>query len=396
MKEANNSFVFVSELQDAASKVISQVTGAEAGIVTAGAFSAMVAASAACMMRETDLIKTANAHGLTNFPQESAAWLDLVQLLPRFELNAKMPACEFYSQRQPTTQAHLIKDEFIIQRAHHNWFDNAFTVPGGKLVWVGEPTDWSDADEYWHSSQPINIRDLEDKITDRTAAVAFIQSRSERESIQLKETIEVAHKHNIPVIVDACEVLPPRQNLRTAIEAGADLVCFSGGKSIQGPSNTGILAGRSNLVKLANVQGFPYHGVCRGYKVGKEQIVGLIKALQIYVTQDEKTELEAWDKKVQYLINELQSNPNIIEVKRAVGLHSQGLPNIPVAQIRIDEKRLGMTTRRVWEKLKEGQPRIVLRITSALAKPQTLTFNPFCLEEGDEEVVVKAIKRLLS
>jgi len=396
MREANSNFVFISELEDAASKVISEVTGAEAGIVTSGAFSAMVAASAACMMRDTDLGKAVEAHGLTNFPQESSQWIDLIQLLPKFELNAKMPACEFYSQRQPITHSHLIKDEFIIQRTHRNWYDNAFAIPGGRLVWVGESTDWSDADEYWHPRQPISIRDLEDKITDRTAAIAFIQNRAERGSIQLEETVDIAHKHNLPVIVDACEMLPPRQNLRTAIDAGADLVCFSGGKGIRGPNNTGILAGRSNLVKLAHVQGFPYHGVCRGYKVGKEQIVGLLKALQIYVTQDEKAELEAWDKKVQYVIDELHSNPNILEMKRIVGLHSRGLPNIPMTEIRIDEERLGMTTRSVWKKLKEGQPRIVLRITSDNSKPQVLIFNPFCLEDGEEKLIVNAIKKLLT
>ena len=388
MKEANKRYVFMSELQAAASNVISEATGAESGIVTAGCFSAMVAASAASMMRDTGLLKIVEAHGLANLPQESFEWIDTIQLLPRFEENK--PDAEFYSQRAPMLQ-NRIKDEFIIQRTHRNHYDNAFTVAGGRLVWVGALTDWIDEDEYWHSRQPVSIRDLGTKITDKTAAIVFVQYHAERGGIQLEDTIQIAHKHSVPVIVDACNMLPPRRNLRTAIDAGADLVCFSGGKAIRGPNDTGILAGRSELVRLAHAFGPPYHGLCRGYKVGKEQIVGLIKALQIYVKQDDKTELDAWNRKVKYVADALKANPNVIEAKQITSQH----PLIPMAQIVIDENRLGMTTRDVWTKLRKGDPPVVLRIQSDFAKPGSLIFNPFCLENGEEELVVSAIKRVL-
>ena len=259
MAEAARACVEMPDLQAAASRAISAATGAEAGIVTSGAEAALLLGAAACM-----------------------AGLD--------------PAA---MDRLPERAA---RDEFLVSRSQRNMYDRALRVAGGKLVEVGIPDRFSGA-----GVRDAAAAEFAAAITPRTAGVLWVaQPWAEP---PLADLAAVAHAHDLPVLVDAAAQLPPQGNLSAFLDAGADLVCFSGGKAIGGPQASGILAGRRGLVASALLQMLdldlpaaqfrlppefagnaslpylPHHGIGRACKAGKEEIVGLIVALRRFVAE---------------------------------------------------------------------------------------------------------------
>src|SRR5262245_35823123 len=190
MREAAESFVRIEDLQEAAGRLIAEVTGAEAGYVTSGAAAGLTLGMAACM-----------------------AGLDPLRM-----------------NRLPDTEG--MKNEVIIQRAHRNDYDHALRAAGAKVVEVG----------FNYATFPY---DLDQAICERTAALFFLAGTTEG-NLPLEQVVEIAHGHGLPVIMDAAAELPPAKNLRQFIAAGVDLVAFSGGKHIGGPQASGILCGRKD------------------------------------------------------------------------------------------------------------------------------------------------------
>jgi D-glucosaminate-6-phosphate ammonia-lyase len=269
MRDAAGACVDMVALQASASRVIARVTGAEAGIVTSGASAALLLGAAACLAG----LDPARMNRLPDVPDG--------------------------------------RNEFIIVRSQRNMYDRALSVAGGRIVEVGI------ADRYSGSG----VRDaapweIEAAITPRTAAICYLAQAQSRPS--LAEVASVAHAHAIPVLVDAAAQLPPKHNLRRFLAEGADLVAFSGGKAIGGPQASGLLAGRADLVasalmqmldldlfadtwnppdefaRLRQLRGLPQHGVGRSCKVGKEEIVGLLVALERFVAMDDDTQQASW------------------------------------------------------------------------------------------------------
>jgi L-seryl-tRNA(Ser) seleniumtransferase len=269
MRDAAGACVDMMALQAGACRVIARATGAEAGIVTSGASAALLLGTAACL-----------------------AGLDAARM-----------------NRLPEVADG--RNEIIVVRSQRNMYDRALTVAGGRIVEVGI------ADRY---SGP-GVRDaapweIEAAITPRTAAVCYLAQPQSRPA--LAEVAAVAHAHSLPVLVDAAAQLPPADNLRRFLAEGADLVAFSGGKAIGGPQSSGILAGRGDLVssalmqmldldlfpdtwtppdefaRLRQLRGLPLHGVGRSCKVGKEEIVGLLVALERFVATDDAARRAGW------------------------------------------------------------------------------------------------------
>jgi D-glucosaminate-6-phosphate ammonia-lyase len=269
MRDASGACVDMLALQAGASRVIARVTGAEAGIVTSGASAALLLGAAACL-----------------------AGLD----------SARM-------NRLPEVADG--RNEVIVVRSQRNMYDRALTVAGGRIVEVGIPDRYSGP----------GVRDaapweIEAAITSRTAAVCYLAQPQSRPL--LAEVVSVAHAHALPVLVDAAAQLPPGGNLRRFLAEGADLVAFSGGKAIGGPQSSGILAGRGDLVasalmqmldldlfadtwapssefaRLRQLRGLPLHGIGRSCKVGKEEIVGLLVALERFAATDDEVRQAAW------------------------------------------------------------------------------------------------------
>src|SRR5688572_5886826 len=264
MTEAGAYCVDMAELHAAAGKVIAEITGAEAGLVTSGAAAGLLLGTAAC----------------------------ITGLDP-----GKMG-------RLPDTRG--MKNEVIMVRSQRNFYDHAVRTAGAHIVEVGLPDRYSGA----------GVRDAEaweiaDAISPQTAAVVYVAGGAAQPP--LPEVVRVAHSNGIPVIVDAAGQLPPVSNLRRFIGEGAELVTFSGGKAIGGPQGSGILAGKRDLIMSALLQhldldiyleqwnppdsiidkhrlkGMPQHGVGRPCKIGKETIVGLLVALRRFASESDES-----------------------------------------------------------------------------------------------------------
>jgi L-seryl-tRNA(Ser) seleniumtransferase len=261
MREAAQASVDIGELQTAASAAIAKATGAEAGLVTSGAAAGLTLAAAACI-----------------------AGLDV----------AKMA-------RLPDTRG--IPNEILIPRTHRNAYDHALRAAGAVLVDMGHNDRGTGAGirglEAWEIDAGVN-----------PATVAFAFTANSASIADFPAVVAACRRHGIKTIVDAAAQLPPAANLRAFVEAGADLVVFSGGKAIGGPQASGLLAGKRDLIASALLQQLdmdvapqrwvapanvdrarvpvpPHHGIGRGFKVGKEEIVGLIVALERFVARDE-------------------------------------------------------------------------------------------------------------
>jgi L-seryl-tRNA(Ser) seleniumtransferase len=155
-----------------------------------------------------------------------------------------------------------------------------FRAPGATLVEIGGLGHT----EAW---------ELEGAITDRTAAVAWVDSFNVADgALDFPAFVEIAHRHGKPVIVDAASTLPPAGHLTRWIDRGADLVIYSGGKGIRGPQDSGLLAGRQDLIEAAVINGSPNAGIGRGMKVSKEAIAGLFAALEWFTTHDHDAEFQ--------------------------------------------------------------------------------------------------------
>ncbi|CAN5599583.1 aminotransferase class V-fold PLP-dependent enzyme [soil metagenome] len=236
MISASRSFVAIDELNRAVGKKIAEVTGAEDGYVTAGSAAAMLVAVAGCIAG-TDPVK--------------------VRKLPNSEGMA---------------------NEVIIHRMHRIGYDQMFRAAGGKFVEIGMPR----RTEAW---------ELEDAITENTACVVWIDSPATGPGpLPFDQVVEIAHRRGVPIVVDAASTLPPKHHITRWIAAGADLAIYSGGKGIRGPQDSGLLAGRADLIAAARANGAPNTGVGRAAKVSKEAMAGLYVALERFATFDHDAE----------------------------------------------------------------------------------------------------------
>jgi L-seryl-tRNA(Ser) seleniumtransferase len=238
MAEAATQFVAIEDLNRAIGKRIAEVTGAEAGYVACGSAAAMAMAVAACIAG-SDPVKIDALPDSDGFP-----------------------------------------NEIIMHRAHRIPYDRMYRNGGGRLVLIGA----------WEQTDPA---ELEEAITDRTAAIAFNRSQyCGPGALPFEQVVEIAHARKVPVIVDAASTLPPVGHLRIWIERGADLVIYSGGKGIRGPQETSLLAGRADLIEAARANGSPNAAVGRGGKVSKESMVGLLVALERFLVHDHEADYQ--------------------------------------------------------------------------------------------------------
>ena len=261
MAAASRASVDIGELQDAASERIAEATGAEAGLVTTGAAAALTLAAAASIAR----------------------W-DVAKM-------AALPHAEAFPH------------DILIPRTHRTGYAHALAASGARLVDIGHNDRGTGA-----GVRGLEAWEIESALSPAVVAVAF--SANAASLADLPTAAAVCRANGVPLIVDAAAQLPPKDNLKRFVSMGADLVAFSGGKALGGPQASGILAGRGDLVASAllqqldmdvapetwtpprmvdraNLSGVPHHGIGRGFKAGKEEIVGLLTALDRFVKADD-------------------------------------------------------------------------------------------------------------
>ena len=353
MEEASKSFVQIPELQHWAGKAIAEATGAEAGHPTAGASNAITLAAAACIMKGTEL---------ENYdPLELETWGNIAKKLP----------------------AHTegLKTEFIIQSTNRNVYDHAIEFAGGTVV-EAKPTE-----------EALNKAYNKDK-----TAAYYYTVRSGADALPLETIIKVAHSHDAPVIVDAAAELPPRKNLKRYIKAGADLVVFSAGKYISAPNNSGILSGRADLIKLAHLQAYPFHGVGRASKMSRETLVGFVTALNLYLKEDEQKTYKKWLHKAQWITEQFKDTPGVEAGLDHQSTMEDNKPMVPVSYIKLNPAVTGITGAQLSTKLRDGDPSI-----EALYEPgfmlkdakDKLMINPQYLDDEDAHTIVDTIKAII-
>ena len=335
MSQAARVMVNIDDLNRAAGKELARLTGAEAGLVCSGAAGGLVL-QAAAVIAGNDPVKM---------------------------------------RQLPNTDG--LKNEIVIHTMHRFPYDQAYRAAGARMVEFGDYL-------YAHPWQ------LEGAINERTAAVAYLFSPFSSDRVMpLEQVCEIAHAHDVPVIVDAASMLPPRANLYRYIRMGADMVVYSGGKGVRGPQGSGILVGRSNLIEAAAAQASPAQFLGRGMKVAKEEIVGLVAALTAFVEEDEAAEMEAYRSIVQMIVDALVELPGL----RVTIEHDSASYLIPYAVIRFTEEWRGPSRDAVAAALERGNPHIYLQ---KFGGPQELAVDPLNLTEEETEIVIRRLRDELS
>lgn len=335
MVEASKHFVDLEELQRRVGDRLAKLTQNEAAYVSSGAAAGLALATAACITG-TDPAAIAQLPDLTG-----------------------------------------LKDEVIVHKSHRNGYDHAVRQVGVKLVEIG----YAGSTAEW---------ELETAINPQTAAIFWFQgTMSGNGDLPLQTVIDIATKHHVPVIVDGAAQVPPTEHLWQWTQMGAALAIFSGGKDLHGPQPTGLVVGRRDLIEAIQANGSPNHSIGRPMKVGKEEMMGLLKAVELYLEIDQEARRSADEETVTGWCLELNKIKGV-DAQRSFP-NEAGQP-LPRAQIRIDAEQLGLDRDSVLERLLVGEP----SISAAPAGQDGIYLNPMTLSEGEEEIVLERLVAVLT
>ena len=332
MQEANDYFVMMDELTVAAGERAAEVVRAEAALITSGASGGLLLGAAAC---------------LTGNDEEK------MRALPN-----------------PT----WMKRECIIQKAHRYPYDFALQAAGATIV------------EVEGRAQLLNA------ISERTAFIfglprhVALSGTMAAEVLQPPELIEIAKQADVSVMIDGASRLPPTGNLTIFNELGADLVVVSGGKGLRGPQSTGILSGRAELTEAARMQAAPNDLIGRGMKVGKEEFIGLVVALNRYAQFDHVAERAVWKQKAEYLATELQGIDSF--TAEVVDDNERA----PYVEIDWDQGVIPMTHQEVRDHLRRRpDQRVALSSLFGSRRIQTR-----CMRDGEEVLVARRLREFFT
>jgi uncharacterized pyridoxal phosphate-dependent enzyme len=334
MNEASRSYVQMDELMDGVSKRLAELTQAEWGIVTNGCCAALTHCTSAC-------IAGTNPERMQRLP-------DLTGL----------------------------KSEVIIPEYSRNVYDDAIRMLGVKIIEVKERSE------------------LESAFNERTAMIYILAGPGDTGPLGTQAVSEVARRFNVPVIVDAAAEVLTIPNVH--LQRGATAVAYSGGKCIRGPQSAGLLLGDKNLLQAAWANSAPHHAFGRSLKVGKEEIMGMLAAVEMWKKRDYEAETRQW----QNWLDQISTS-----VKRIEGITTrveapEGLSNkTPVLKIEWDGDRLGITGQEVSKVLLDTEPRIVLGGSKG-SRPDdmasSVSITPYMMMPGDYKVVADRLYAVLS
>lgn len=334
MVDASKHFVDLDELQRKVGERIAEMTRNEACYVSSGAAAGLSLATAACITG-----------------QDPAA----IQQLP--DLTG-------------------LKNEVIVHKSHRNGYDHAVRQVGVKLVEIGMATNT----QTW---------ELEAAINERTAAIFWFQgAMTGRGDLPLEKVIEIGNARNVPVIVDAAAQLPPAENLWRFTEMGAALAIFSGGKDLRGPQSSGLVLGRKDIIEAIRLNGPPNHSIGRPMKVGKEEMVGLMTAVKLYLEKDHEARASQDDEVVAGWCDTLNRIEGV-QAERSYP-NEAGQP-LPRAVVRIDTDKAGISRNEIVHQLQEGTP----SISVSQAGADGIYLNPMTLADGEEEIVLNRLMEIL-
>ena len=331
MRQADESYVEMEELLEKSGQFIAEQLGVEDAYITAGCYAALVLASATVM---------------TGSDPDKCAQL-------------------------PDTTG--LKDEIVFQKMQHYGYDRAFTIPGSKLISVG--------DENGCTAETLN-----DAIGENTAAVAYLIQPDQGNAVPLAEAVEIAHAHGLPLIADAASQIYPIDYFRRNAQS-ADLVCF-GGKYFNAPHSTGFVCGRKDLIETVRTHGFiGPRPVGRGMKVDRQEIIGLVTAIDIWLSTNHEVRSKEQNGRYAVLAEGLENLDGVsCEVHYQEKSHT--LSNLHVA---FDTAISGKDAAQVVHELDAGTPRIKVNTHGK----ETIVISAYTLNAGEEDIIANALRHLL-
>ncbi len=334
MRGASQQFCHLDEVQKKVGERIASMLKVEAAYVTSSAACGLVLTTAACMAG-TDSAK------VTQLPDTTG-----------------------------------MKHEIIIQKIHRIAYDQAIRVAGGTLIEIDD-----------QGTPPTE--DMRRAINENTAAIFFMATvKDHPASVPLAEVVAMARAASVPVIVDAASECPPVSTLTRFWEAGADLIIFSGGKSIMGPQSTGLVIGRKDLIAGCAANGVPFATVGRPMKVSREEMIGFMKALELYLARDHEADTARWTAQLDYIEGALQGIPNI-----TLGRFTKSETyTIPLLYIRPTDDA-NFTRAMIADGLEAGDPPIVV---GQHFTEDSITINPHNLQPGQEQTVADRCEAVLA
>ncbi len=325
---ASRVFVSLNELHDAVGKRIAELIGCEAAMVTSGAAGALTLGTAACM---------------TGTNQE-------------------------FIRRLPDTTG--MKTEVIIQKAHRFGYDHAVRNCGIRFVEVE------------------TREELERAVNPNTAMMLFYNAAEPRGQIAAAEFAQLGRKHGVPAFNDAAADVPPTGHLSSYLKMGFDLVTFSGGKGLRGPQSAGLLLGRADLIAAARLNTSPYSdSIGRGMKVNKEEMLGMMVAVEVYLKRDAEAEWREWEKRIETVADAVAS-VRTVRPERFVPEIANAVPHL---RITWDREAVKISAQEAVKRLREGEPSIELRPGAKNA----LEVGVWMLQPGEAQVVGRRIREVL-
>ena len=269
-----------------------------------------------------------------------------------------------------------IPNELVIQKNHRFGYDHLYLTPGARFVEVGDASGCS-------------AEEVEDAVNDKTAAIIHLESPYSGDNVLPIETlVEIAHRNGLPLMCDAASRLPPRENLTKFVEAGADLVSFSGGKGIRGPQATGLLLGSEEWVEYARLNNAPNATVARAQKVSKESIAGIMAAVEIFVNEDEKAENRRYTRLMQSVVDQIIEIPGV----DAEVVHDYN-HYIPHAVLKLNDSWRGPPKSVIGERMLEAPDRIM--ILTFLEEVPEFWVDPLNLSDEEVQIVADKLRRVL-
>jgi len=229
--------------------------------------------------------------------------------------------------------------------------------------------------------------ELEKAVNDKTAMLLFLNANNNRGQIKDVEFAELGKKYGIPAFNDCAADVPPVENLWKYIRMGFDLVTFSGGKGIRGPQSAGLLLGRKDLIEAARLNGPPNaNTIGRGMKVNKEEILGMLVALELYLKRDHESDWREWEKRVQLISDSARSVPGV-----QTEIYVPDIANhVPHVRVWWDRNSVRITPKEVVEALRKGDPSIETREAE-----EALHVGVWMMRRGEEKIVARRLKEVL-
>ena len=332
--------VNLNELQDAAGDYLAKKLRCEAALITAGAAAALVVGTAACVTRGND-------SAILNIP----------------------------------TDMNGVKNEVIVQKSHRYDYDHAVRNCGIRFV------DVETLDQY------------EKAFNERTVMAHFFNAAEGK--ISREDWVRVAHAHDVPCFNDAAADVPPISNLWNYTQMGFDLVTFSGGKGLRGPQCTGLLLGKKDLIDAAKKNNSPNSNtVGRGMKVAKEEIVGLVAAVDWFLEQDDAAMEAEYRARAERIAEQIKRVPN---VQTQIFIPEVAANHVPHLLITYDQQQIKITGKEVMHRMRAGKPRIELNPSTggppaSAGLPggaNTIVVGVWMLQPGEDKIVGNRLREVL-